>query len=279
MDMVDLDGLDHKNFPLLKKKIFYDTSLDCHQFKDNYLKRRIAVRMHARKIPTYHRYILLLNSDPEEYKELLNDLTINVTQFFRDPEVFHLLEEEFLPLLIYSKVKSGRRVIRLWSAGCASGEEPYSLAIILHDLFGSEIDNFILSILGTDIDANSLKAAKVGEYLPRQVENVRLGYLNSYFKFDGEMYHLSEDIRDMVRFKKMDLFSDLKGGNFDIIMCRNVLIYFTKEMQQKLFENFYESLSWGGYLVLGKTETLTGEIQRKFDAVNTRERIYQKNKN
>jgi chemotaxis protein methyltransferase CheR len=276
--MNNVQSANDKDFPILKRKIFSDTSLDLNQYKDNYLKRRIAVRMHVKKIPTYREYIHLLTKDPEEYGELLSDLTINVTQFFRDPEVFHILEEEFLPLLIYHKVKSRRRVIRIWSAGCASGEEPYSLAIIMHDLLGSEIDNFIVTILGTDIDSESLASAKEGVYLPRQIENVRLGYLNSYFSFDDDMHHLSEEIKDMVRFKKLDLFSEIKGGNFDLILCRNVIIYFTKEMQFKLFENFYESLNWGGYLVLGKTETLLGDTQRRFEAVNTRERIYQKNK-
>lgn len=276
--MDDLQGKDDKNFPLLKKKIFYNTSLDCHQYKDNYLKRRISVRMNAKKVPTYFEYMRILASDPSEYDALLKDLTINVTQFFRDTEVFHLLEEEFLPLLIYHKVKSQRRVIRIWSAGCASGEEPYSLAIIMHDLLGDEIDSFIVTILGTDIDNGSLKAAKKGEYLPRQIENVRLGYLNSYFQFDGEMHHLSDEIKDMVRFKKLDLFSEVKGGNFDLILCRNVLIYFTKDMQKKLIDNFYDSLNWGGYLVLGKTETLIGNPQHQYDSINARERIYQKNR-
>ena len=276
--MNKVQNAEDKDFPILKRKIFSETQLDLNQYKDNYLKRRIAVRMHVKKIPTYRDYIRLLTTDPDEYEDLLSDLTINVTQFFRDPEVFHILEEEFLPLLIYHKVKSRRRVIRIWSAGCASGEEPYTLAIIMHDLLGSEIDNFIVTILGTDIDSESLQAAKEGLYLPRQIENVRLGYLNRYFKYDGEMHQLSEEIKDMVRFKKLDLFSDIKGGNFDFILCRNVIIYFTKEMQFKLFENFYDSLNWGGYLVLGKTETLLGDTQRRFEAVNTRERIYQKNK-
>jgi chemotaxis protein methyltransferase CheR len=268
---------DDANFPLLKKKIFNDTSLDCHQYKDSYLKRRIAVRMNAKKIPTYLEYMQLLSSDSGEYEALLKDLTINVTQFFRDPEVFHILEEEFIPLLIYHKVKSKKRGIRLWSAGCASGEEPYSLAIIMHDLLGSEKNNFMITILGTDIDEGSLKTAKRGEYLPRQVENVRLGYLNRYFQFEGEMYHLSDEIKEMVRFKKLDLFSGVRGGNFDLILCRNVMIYFTKDMQKKLIDNFFNALNLGGYLILGKTETLIGNPDHKFHVLNARERIYQKN--
>ena len=111
--------------------------MDCHQYKDTYLKRRIDVRMRARDLVKYGDYQRLLSIEPTEYHDLLNDLTINVTQFFRDPEVFQLLEEEILPLLIYDKVKKKRRFMRFWSAGCASGEEAYSLAILMHDLFTS----------------------------------------------------------------------------------------------------------------------------------------------
>jgi chemotaxis protein methyltransferase CheR len=272
----DLSNQNDKYFPFIKKKIFRDTSMDLHQYKDKYIKRRLSVRMHATKVTTYREYMRLLSSDPSEYDNLLKEITINVTRFFRDPEVFHILEEEYLPLLIYDKVKDRRRVIRLWSAGCASGEEPYSLAIIMHDLFGKDLMDFSVSILATDIDDASLRTAKRGIYPSEQVEKIRLGYLNRYFRYDGEMYHLSQEIKDMVHFKKMDLFADPRGGNVDILMCRNVLIYFTKEMQQKLFENFFRSLNRGGYLVLGKTETLTGVVQGKFHAVNLRERIYQK---
>jgi chemotaxis protein methyltransferase CheR len=278
MNVMDKPGTHDDNyFPFIKKKILRDTSLDLHQYKDKYIRRRIAVRMHAKKVSTYRDYMRLLSSEPSEYDNLLRDLTINVTHFFRDPEVFHILEEEYLPLMIYDKVQNNRKIIRIWSAGCASGEEPYSLAIILHDLFGNDLKAFTISILATDIDENSLEAAKTGIYPPEQVEKIRLGFLNSYFRFDGEMYHLSDEIKDMVRFKKMDLFTHPKMGNFDIIVCRNVLIYFTKEMQQKLFEIFYNTLNCGGYLVLGKTESLSGEIQGKFHAMNIRERIYQKN--
>jgi chemotaxis protein methyltransferase CheR len=267
---------EERDFLLLKDKIYRATSLDCHQYKDNYLKRRINVRMHVWGVKTYGEYLRILNSYPGEYKELMEDITINVTQFFRDPEVYKLMEEEILPLLIYDKVKNNRRVIRFWSAGCASGEEPYSMAILMDDLLGEESKSFMVSIQGTDIDETCLTAARDGIYLPRQIENVRPKYLSRYFQYDGEMYHISDRIKDMVRFKKQDLFSDKKGAHFDLITCRNVLIYFTKEMQQKLFLQFLNQLNEGGYLIIGKTETMIGEFSKKFHPVDLRERIYQK---
>lgn len=269
-----VDG--ERDFTLLKRKIFHDTSLDCHQFKDNYLKRRIGVRMRARGMENHWEYMRLLSKDPTEYDNFLKDITINVTQFFRDPQVFQLIEEEIMPLIILNKVEKNRRVIRIWSAGCASGEEPYSLAIIMRELLGEEFDNFILTIQGTDIDQGSLVTARDGKYLPDQVENVKLEYLNRYFQFDGDLYIISEDIKDMVRFRNNDLFSGRKGANFDLVLCRNVLIYFTRDMQKALFKQFYNSLNMHGYLVIGKTETLVGEVTEKFEVINTRERIYKK---
>jgi chemotaxis protein methyltransferase CheR len=267
---------EEKDFLLLKNKIFKDTSLDCHQYKDNYLKRRIGVRMRAGGLETYEDYLRLLIYDPKEYEHLLRDITINVTQFFRDPEVFILLEEEILPLMIYDKVKNNRKIIRVWSAGCSSGEEAYSLAILLHDLLGEEKGNFICSIYGTDIDEKCLSQAREGRYLPRQVESVKPSYLSRYFHFDGEMYHVSDDIKDMVRYGSQDLFSEDKSGHFDVILCRNVLIYFTREMQGKLFTQFHNSLNDGGYLIIGKTETLIDQSGEMFTIWNATERIYQK---
>lgn len=267
-----------RDFLLLKRRIFKETSLDCHQYKDNYLKRRINVRMNIREINTYDEYMHLLISDPSEYNDLLRDITINVTYFFRDSEVFELIFEEILPFLIYQKVKNNRRVIRLWSAGCASGEEAYSLAVFMHDLLGEEFHNFIVNIHATDIDDASLNAAKIGKYLPRQIENVPTSYLYRYFNFHAEMYEISKEIKDMVRFKKQDLFSDSQGTHYDLITCRNVLIYFTKKMQDKLFLNFYKVLNDDGYLIIGKTETLMGEASEIFEPINARERIYQKKK-
>ena len=268
--------LTDRDFLVLKSKIFKDTTLDCHQYKDNYLKRRIGVRMRSVGVETYRNYFSILERNKEEYKKLLNDITINVTHFFRDPEAFRVLEDEVFPIMIYNKVKKGRRVIRLWSAGCSSGEEPYTLAIIIRELIEDQLDNFILSIQGTDVDKNILNAARRGTYLPRQMEFMPPLFLRKYFTFDGELYHIGNDIKDMVRFKSHDLFKDRKGANFDVILCRNVVIYFTKEMQEILYMGFYDALNDDGYLVLGKTETLVGPARDLFEIVNTRERIYQK---
>lgn len=133
-----------------------------------------------------------------------------------------------------------------------------------------------MSIYGTDIDDKSLADAKKGKYLPRQVENVKSTYFNKYFSYDGELYKISNEIKDIVRFKKHDLFKYNKLSHFDLILCRNVMIYFTKQMQEKLFERFYKALNFDGYLIVGKTEALFGDVKDGYDIVNSKERICQK---
>jgi chemotaxis protein methyltransferase CheR len=266
-----------KDFISLKKEILKKTSLDCNQYKDTYLIRRFAVRMRARGVSNYVEYIALLSSDPAEYDELMKDLTINVTQFFRDISVFKAIEENVFPQMIYDKINENRPILRVWSAGCSSGEEAYSIAIILRELLGEEFDNFAITIVGTDIDEECLHQASEGVYLARQLVNVPKPYLEKYFVKVGELYQLSSEITSMAHFRNLDLFSGTAGSNFDCIFCRNVVIYFTREQQEKLFMKFYRSLTDGGYFVMGNTETLTGDSSKKFSTVLSRERIYQRN--
>jgi chemotaxis protein methyltransferase CheR len=265
-----------KDFITLKKKIFRCTSLDLGQYKDTYLQRRIGVRMRCCGSKAYSDYSSYLDLNPKEYDQLLDDLTINVTQFFRDPIVFRAMEEEVLPLLIYDKIQHGKNDITIWSAGCSSGEEPYSIAIMLRELLGEEIDNFNISIIGSDIDDFSLEAAAVGKYLPRQVTNIKTEYLERYFTLEGEMYQISQDIMDMVDLRKIDLIASKPPAKFDCIFCRNVVIYFTRDMQEHLYMKFFDAMNGGGYFVMGNTETLVGEAAHLLTTFKSRERIYQK---
>ena len=251
-----------KDFITLKKQIFRCTSLDLGQYKDTYLQRRIGVRMRCCGSKEYSDYSNFLDSHPTEYDQLLDDLTINVTQFFRDPIVFKAMEEEVLPLLIYDKIKEGKNDITIWSAGC--------------ELLGEELNNFNVNIIGSDIDDASLEAAAVGKYLPRQVTNIKKEYLEKYFTLEGEMYQISQDIMDMVDLRKIDLIASKPPARFDCIFCRNVVIYFTREMQEHLYMKFFGSLNQGGYFVMGNTETLVGEAAHLLTTFKSRERIYQK---
>jgi len=236
------------------------------------------VRIRALGLELYREYMDYLSRNKGEYDILLEMLTINVTQFWRDLPVFKLIESEILPLIIYEKVRAGRKVIRVWSAGSSSGEEAHSIGMILRDLLGEEFSKFIISIHGTDIDDDSLLVAKRGVYNIKQIENIPQDYRRKYLTMDSESARVSDEVRNMMKFTKRDLFQPQKTGHYDLILCRNVMIYFTKEQQATLLMNFFDALNNGGYFVMGKTETLIGPAREKFTSYSDLERIYQKTK-
>ncbi len=263
-------------FHRLKRWTADGLGLESTPYKENYLKRRVAARMRARGIATYGDYVDLLDADPRERQRLQKDLTVNVTRFFRDPDVFRVLAEDTLPLLIYEKVRRRRRVLRFWSAGCATGEEAFTLGMILLDLLGDERPRFIASILGTDVDRASLEVAQNGVYTAKQVESVPEEYRDAYLAPRGASYQVVPALRRVVRFRAMDLFADPLETHFDAVLCRNVAIYLSEPMQHRLLGNLRDALNEGGYLVLGKTETPVGPALSSFQEVHGGARIYQK---
>jgi len=265
----------NQGFLALQKKIFKERGLDLSQYREKYVKRRIDVRMRETGAQTYLQYMIVLKRDPSEYDRLLDVLTINVTRFFRDGGTFKVIQDDVLRKIISVKQKKNKKIIRVWSAGCATGEEPYSIGILFNEILGSKIDCFFISIYATDSDANSLEKARAAEYVNNSAPEVEENILRRYFRYDGK-YKLKEEIKQMVKFKHHDLISDEPLTHMDIILCRNVIIYFSRELQQKLFKKFYEGLNKEGYLILGKTESLRGESARMFQLVNMSERIYQK---
>lgn len=263
-------------FSILLKYINDHRGLDCKQYKTNYLKRRIGVRMRARATPRYVDYLQLLKRDPDEYRQLLNDLTINVTEFFRDPDVYVAIRDQLLPEILEYKRGKRSNTIRIWSAGCATGEEPYSLAMLAYECFSrqKEKDYWIARITATDLDDNSLQAARLGRY---PVINVLPGdQPERYFEREGEGWRVRNDILHMVKFYKADLMSRPTHRFMDMVVCRNVLIYFEKEMQKKLLLSFHQSLRRDGFLVLGKSEAIVGTVGTQFEPYLRRERIYRK---
>ena len=266
---------DEQTFHALRKKILKEKGLDLGQYKEKCLKRRIDVRVRATGVHTYLDYMAVLKKDPLEYDRLLDTLTINVTRFFRDRATYRVIEDKVIPELISSKKKEGKKIIRVWSTACASGEEPYSMAILFHKILGDRIGDHLISIYATDIDGNVMKKAKRGEYEAGALSEVDEKILKRYFNRNRK-FGVKEEIKQMVRFKRHDLISDRPLAHLDIILCRNVLIYFSRDLQMKLFDRFYKALNQGGYLILGKTESLAGESAGLFHPVNIRERIYQK---
>lgn len=258
----------------LKHKIHRDHGFNCHLYKDKCLRRRIAVRMRARGQTTYADYSALLDRDAAEYEQLLDALTINVTKFFRNHEVWGVLEDEVIPRLFEGP--PGPR--RVWSAGCASGEEIYSVAILLHEWaarFGREDELSRFQLLGTDVDRRSLAAALRGSYPALSMSEAPQALVERWFTA-GPPYQLDPAIRERVRFERRDLISGPAEPRQHLILCRNVIIYFDRAIQEELFDRFYDALEPGGYLVLGKVETLLGRTRSLLRPVNNRQRIFRK---
>lgn len=268
---------EQQSLALLKRRIFLDRGFDCEQYKENYLKRRIAVRLRATGSANYLEYLRVLRNEPAEYKHLLDELTINVTQFFRDEDVYKRLRDSILPALLEAKAAMGARTIRIWSAGCASGEEPYSALILLHEKLGEDRDSWNIRVVGSDIDEDSLKAARRGEYSECEVlEGMdRSRYFELANGHNGETYRLRDEIRKGVKFEKLDLLREWERRHYDMILCRNVLIYFGRQVQSKIIRALHDNILHRGYLVLGKSETLGSEVSLLFKPVFPRERIYQ----
>ena len=264
-------------FSLLKRRIFLDRGLDCEQYKENYLKRRVAVRIRATGARDYLDYLRMLRADPEEYTRLMNELTINVTQFFRDPDVYTKLKENVIPDLIKAKARMSSRTLRVWSAGCASGEEPYSLAILIEQALGHESKRWNVRVLGSDFDDKSLAVAKSGIY--QDLEMLTGVEAASFFditeKSEGTFFTVKDETRRRVRLEKINLLEEGQARHFDLVLCRNVLIYFGRKVQTRIIENLSKSIVRDGYLILGKSETLGSEASAMFRPVFPRERIYQ----
>jgi chemotaxis methyl-accepting protein methylase len=281
----------HENeLMFLLRKVLKAKNMDCTNYKSTTLKRRLERRLFATKCTNYSEYGYYLDKHPEEYDAFLDDLTINVTDFFRDKTVFDFLQKKVLPVIIDNKETTTTKRIRIWSAGCAGGEEPYSLAILLCELLGRRLKDFNISIWGTDVDDKSLEQARKGEYDEEMVSRVPPLLLNKYFDYrlnpdmpktrgafkHNRNYRVKEEIRNLVRFRRHDLVGDNPMKCFDIIVCRNTLIYFTREFQTKLFQEFHDGLNSKGYLVLGKSEMPTQEILPRLHCVSKNNCVYRK---
>lgn len=268
---------DDRAFLMLKRRIFADRGLDCEQYKENYLKRRIAVRLRATGATGYLDYLNILKRDPDEYTHLLDEITVNVTQFFRDDDVYEKLRHAVIPALLKAKSAVGSRTMRIWSAGCSSGEEPYSIAMLVDAVLGLEAKRWNIRVLGSDYDDKSLKAARAGLYqdleLPEYIDAERYFIIRS--SGSGQSFKVRDEIRGRVRLEKINLLEHEAKRHYDLILCRNVLIYFGREVQVKVIHALIGSIMGEGYLVLGKSETVGPESSRVLRPLYPVERIYQ----
>ena len=265
-----------REFKFLLDKIRRNRSIDFSQYRSQVLKRRIQHRMHTTGSVTYWNYIMLLNRDPQEYDRLIESLTIKVSEFFRDPGVFDVLAEEIIPEIIAQKRVQGNKKIRAWSSGAAFGQEAYSLAILFCEALGSKLNGYDIKILATDIDKSALKEAPWGSFEKGALRKMSPHLLFKYFTRLEDGYVVNDLARALVSFEYHDLVSGRLKSGMDLVLCRNLLIYFEKELQQRALSSLYSSLNPGGFLILGKTESIAPQMSDSFEVVDLRERVYRK---
>ena len=256
---------------LLMQRNFHISS-----YKDAYVKRRIGIRIRTTSSQSIEAYLDLLLHDENELDMLLKVLKIHVSQFFRNPSTFEKLHLQILPEVFALKGREGRDALMIWSVGCARGEEPYSVAMMVHRHFGEEWKAGRITIEATDVDAGILEKARRGTYRAERLVDVPEEMRNRYFTKKDGRYHLSSEIRDMVNFRQSDLSRPNDFIPSDLILCRNVLIYFERWQQLRITGGFEEYLRPGGFLVLGQGETVLHEHKRSFETVCPTERIYRR---
>ena len=262
---------DERAFAALTQKISRERGVSCESYKDKCLKRRLAVRMRARGVHTYDDYGALLDRDPREYDQLLDALTINVTKFYRNPETWAALAPH---LAAVWRARHGR--LHVWSAGCASGEEPYTIAVLLAEIAGSRpIEHAYID--ATDVDRLSLERTRAASYAENAFTEMPAELRRRYFTPGPPPRSPVPPVRALVHVSAHDLMRQPPPRPpYDLIVCRNVVIYFERQAQERLFETFARALAPGGILLLGKVETLFGPARERLTLVDPRERIYTK---
>jgi chemotaxis methyl-accepting protein methylase len=276
-----LSAEDPEGLAALLAKVERERGFGCASYKERCLRRRIAVRMRATGTHTFADYARRLDVDAREYDRLLEALTINVTKLFRNPEAWEALADQVIPALW----ARGDGPLRVWSAGCASGEEAYSLAALFHrhaERLGALDRLSRVEVLATDIDGPSLAQAARGRFGDAAFADTSDALRERYFvpvASDGPRAGVEREaipeLRAVVRPARLDLLGDpLPAGPWDLIACRNVVIYFEREAQEALFARLHDVLAPWGALFLGKVETLLGPVRQRFAPVDQRERIF-----
>jgi chemotaxis methyl-accepting protein methylase len=248
--------------------------LQWRPFRRRGIKRKIERRLAQIRLPDFEEYLLRIKEDPEERSYLSKILTVTISRFFRDREVFDAIGASVIPLI----TKNGRENnLRAWSIGCASGEEPYSLVLLWRDRFGEMRPQIRLSILATDIDENMLGRAKRGRYKKSSLREVPERVLRNHFKVDNDSYVLDQTLRENVEFRRHDIIREDPFLGFDIVFCRNLAFtYFSKTSQINVLKKIAVSLREEGYLAIGKEESLPLVYPTLFVPVFPEERIFQK---
>ncbi len=271
-----------------------ERGVDFSGYRSSTLRRRIGQRASATGCADFAAYLDYLILHTDEADKLVEALIIHVSRFFRNPLTFEYVGRKVLPELLYDNGQRGARSVRIWSAGCAFGEEAYSIAILMKEALNNEAAPFDVNIFATDIVQSALENARTALYSFESVRDVKYGLLKKYFipggvrdgrRFDteNELFQLCEEVRNAVSFSVYDIlhpatFAPPESifGGFDMVFCRNLLIYFNREYQDRIMEKLYKAVSPGGYLILGESEVPPPEFQRHFKRLDGCCHVYQK---
>lgn len=271
---VALEGGSDRDLEKIIDYIRQNKGVDLTTYRQSFVLRRLRLRMLFTKVQSYREYIDIIKNTPDEFNNLLDNLGINVTEFFRDPEVFAAFRKKVLADLISKKEAGNNRLINIWSAACATGEEPYSVAITVREVFAGRND-FTVRIFASDMDTAALGKAQEAKYKLNDFRKLDKKILENYFMpAYNDLYQLKDGIKQSVRFQKLNLITEPPLKCMDVIFCRNMMIYLNRQQQESLIKKFHQSLNSKGYLILGKVENIwTKDL---FDTVDMREKIYQK---
>lgn len=252
--------IEASEYNYIRRQILELTGVDLHWYKAPQMQRRLKAYLMRSNYSTWPKFFRALRDDPAELRKLKDYLTINVSSFFRDPEKYKHLQETILPELLRT-----RTTLRVWSAGCSRGHEPYTLAIILAEMTGPYRRH---QILATDIDQSALDWAQAGgPYSTDAVENIPPPLCDRYFHVRDDGYWTKKNLRRKVVFRQHNLLADPFEDEFDLIVCRNVVIYFQAEIKERLYKRFYDALRPGGVLFVGGTEVVSKASDIGFETV------------
>lgn len=249
------------DYEYLKKAVFDLTKIDLNAYKEKQMKRRIDTLISKNKITGYDNYVAALKKDQRLFEEFVNYLTINVSEFYRNPDQWAIMEKEIIPELISKYGKN----LKIWSAACSTGDEPYSLVMALSRHL--PLNN--IKIFATDLDKQVIATAKTGLYSAKSVASIPDDLKKKYFTKIGPSYQISDEIKARVDFKEHNLLKDTYPTDCHMIVCRNVLIYFTEEAKEEVFRKFQKNLKPGGILFIGSTEQIINYKEIGFNRKNS----------
>lgn len=260
-----LEILNDEDFELFRKIIYDESGITFSDTNRSILDSRIKEILRTKNLSSPRDYYGIITKDPEEMKYMLDSVTTNLTRFFRNQPHFDTFINYVIPNIVEEKKKGGDRTIRIWSAGCSTGEEPYTIAMVMKEICPA---GFNFNIMASDISLKSLLVAKQGFYSAQKVEGVPADYLAKYFTKTEDGYQIKKEVLDTIHFDYHNLKNENGTKNFDVIFCRNVLIYFDETAQAEVIDKFWKAMAPKSYLFIGHSESLFG-MNTQFEFIKT----------